>query len=64
MPSIKQSTMSITTENKRKRLKQAANDPPDSDDSVSLGEEDTEYETETSDSSYVPPSKSNKNKKT
>ena len=42
MPSIKQSTMSISTENKRKRLKQAANDPPDSDDSVSLGEEDTE----------------------
>lgn len=51
--------MLTRNENKNKRLKRATNDP-DSDGSESLGEEDTEYETDTSDSSYVPPTKKNK----
>ena len=62
MPS-KQSTM-ITTraENKKKQLKRGSNNPDDHGDE-SLGEEDTEYETDTSDSSYVPPKKLRKQKK-
>lgn len=64
MPSTKQSTMVTRAENKNKRLKRAANDPDnDSDGFESLGEEDTEYETDTSDSSYVPPTKKNKQQK-
>jgi ATP-dependent Lon protease len=62
MPSTTQSNMSIRTENLRKQRKLASADP-NSDGEESLGSQDTEYETETSDSSYVPPSKTQKNKK-
>jgi ATP-dependent Lon protease len=62
MPSVKQSTMATRNENKNKRLKHGANDP-DNDGEESLGDEDTEYETDTTDSSYVPPKKHRKQKK-
>ena len=62
MPSVKQSTMATRNENKNKRLKRGATDP-DNDGEESLGDEDTEYETDTTDSSYVPPKKHRKQKK-
>ena len=54
--------MTTRSENKNKRLKRGATDP-DNDGEESLGDEDTEYETDTSDSSYVPPKKNRKQKK-
>ena len=54
--------MATRNENKNKRLKHGANDP-DNDGEESLGDEDTEYETDTTDSSYVPPKKHRKQKK-
>ncbi len=55
--------MTTRNENKNKRLKRGATDP-DNDGEESLGDEDTEYETDTTDSSYVPPKKYRKQKKT
>ena len=54
--------MATRNENKNKRLKRGATDP-DNDGEESLGDEDTEYETDTTDSSYVPPKKHRKQKK-
>ena len=54
--------MVTRNENKNKRLKRGATDP-DNDGEESLGDEDTEYETYTTDSSYVPAKKNRKQKK-